>query len=180
MVERSLRKNFVRGDETYWQNAVVETNHLSKSVRSPENWSYDKRWRHILYYATLQSTLQPIETVSAIRLNLRRSNCDDCLNRPRQMRYPDRVRPPQRGEDERRIGQEKKCLLKLKSQIMLINKWSFRVIFHFSHYLKLRNKILSRVVMAQMARQKTHNWKIGFNPQLRQEKYFILFSVGCS
>ena len=24
------------------------------------------------------------------------------------MRYPDRVRPPQRGEDERRIRQEKK------------------------------------------------------------------------
>ena len=68
-----------------------------------------------------QSTLQPIETVSAIRLNLRRSNCDDCINRPRQMKYPDRVWPPQRGEEERRIVQEKKShsLTPKKSSIKL-------------------------------------------------------------
>ena len=64
--------------------------------------------RDDVIYSTTQlykkSKLQPIETVSAIRLNLRRSNCDDCINRTRQMRYPDWVRPPQRGNDERMTG----------------------------------------------------------------------------
>ena len=92
---------------TYWWNTVVETSHLSERV-APK---IGPMMRDDAIYSTTQlynqSTLQPIETVSAIRLNLRRSNCDDCINRPRQMRYPDRVRPPQRGEDERRKGQKK-------------------------------------------------------------------------
>ena len=66
--------------------------------------------RDDVIYSTTQlykSTLQPIETVSAIRLNLWQSNCYDCINRPRQMRYPDWERPPERGIDEGIIGQEK-------------------------------------------------------------------------
>ena len=48
--------------------------HLSERVRSPENWSHDV-WQmssSMLYYATLQPILQPTETESAYKINLRR------------------------------------------------------------------------------------------------------------
>ena len=40
----------------------------------------------VLYYTTLQTTLQPIETLSTIKLNLCWSKCDEYINRPRWRR----------------------------------------------------------------------------------------------
>ena len=43
------------------------------------NWLSDLQMDHILYYATLQPTLQPAETSSATKLNLWWSNYDGCI-----------------------------------------------------------------------------------------------------
>ena len=67
----------------------------------------------VLYYAILQKpTLQPTKTAPAYKFNLRRNSGVGCKIRPRQTRYPDRVRPLKRqGNDERMIEQVKKTTL---------------------------------------------------------------------
>ena len=62
---------------------AVDTQPLSEREHSPKKLAllYDGR---IIYYPILHNpTLQPIETVSATRLNLQPSDSDDCINRPR-------------------------------------------------------------------------------------------------
>ena len=56
------------------------------------NWSYDtcvldgQGHSYILLRNSTQPTLQPIEVLSTIRLNLRWSNYDEYINRPRKIR----------------------------------------------------------------------------------------------
>ena len=57
-----------------------------------------------LYYVTLQPILQPTETAPAYKINLQQIIGD----RPRQKTWhPDKKGKVPRGNDERRIGQEK-------------------------------------------------------------------------
>ena len=88
-----------------------------------------------------KSTLQPIETVSAIRLNLQRSNCDDCINRPRQMRYPDRVRPPRRGErwEENRKGKKVIRLAQKETRFDLIMSLKYSIMKLERFFCKFNN-----------------------------------------
>ena len=56
----------------------------SKGMYPPTNWLSDlKIDQNNLLHSSMQATLQPIETLSAIKLNLGWINCNECINRSR-------------------------------------------------------------------------------------------------